>query len=85
MGSPYYGATNKVFLEPSQLLPVRASPLRDLLKKSKAWTWDEKCQQDFEDLKKAVIEEPMLALPDHTKTFEAHIDASNFAIGGLFM
>ena len=28
---------------------VRAAPLTDLLKKSKAWTWDEKCQQAFED------------------------------------
>ena len=34
---------------------VKAAPLTDLLKKSKAWTWDEKCQKAFEDLKKAVM------------------------------
>ncbi|RVW88339.1 Transposon Ty3-I Gag-Pol polyprotein [Vitis vinifera] len=31
----------------------RAAPLTDLLKKNKAWEWDERCQQAFEDLKKA--------------------------------
>ena len=64
---------------------ARAAPLTDLLKKSKAWTWDEKCQQAFEDLKKALTEEPMLALPDHTRVFKVHTDASNFAIGGVLM
>ncbi|RVX07598.1 Retrovirus-related Pol polyprotein from transposon 17.6 [Vitis vinifera] len=49
----------------------RAAPLTDLLKKNKAWEWDERCQQAFEDLKKAVTEEPVLALPDHTKVFES--------------
>ncbi|RVX07455.1 Transposon Ty3-I Gag-Pol polyprotein [Vitis vinifera] len=48
----------------------RAAPLTDLLKKNKAWEWDGRCQQAFEDLKKAVTEEPVLALPDHTKVFE---------------
>ena len=64
---------------------ARAAPLTDLLKKGKAWTWDEKCQQAYEDLKKAVTEEPVLALPDHTKVFEVHTDASDFAIGGVLM
>nr|CAN82874.1 hypothetical protein VITISV_013688 [Vitis vinifera] len=64
---------------------ARAAPLTDLLKKNKAWEWDERCQQAFEDLKKAVIEEPVLALPDHTKVFEVHTDALDFAIGGVLM
>ena len=46
---------------------------------------DEKCQQAFEDLKKAMTEEPVLALPDHTKVFEVHTNASDFAIGGVLM
>ena len=64
---------------------ARAAPLTDLLKKSKAWTWDEKCQQAFEDLKKALTEEPVLALPDYTRVFEVHTDAFDFAIGGVLM
>nr|CAN64786.1 hypothetical protein VITISV_014071 [Vitis vinifera] len=63
----------------------RAAPLTDLLKKNKAWEWDERCQHAFENLKKAVTEEPVLALPDHTKVFEVHTDASDFAIGGVLM
>ena len=43
------------------------------------------CQQAFKDLKKVVIEESVLALPDHTKVFEVHTNASNLAIGGVLM
>ncbi|RVW19712.1 Retrovirus-related Pol polyprotein from transposon 17.6 [Vitis vinifera] len=64
---------------------ARSAPLTDLLKKNKAWEWDERCQQAFENLKKAVTEEPVLALPDHTKVFEVHTDALDFAIGGVLM
>ena len=42
-------------------------------------------QQAFEDLKNVVIEEPMLALPNHMKVFKIHIDASNFAIGEVLI
>ncbi|GJX16759.1 RNA-directed DNA polymerase, eukaryota [Tanacetum coccineum] len=62
-----------------------ASPLTDLLKKNKAWIWDEECQAVFESLKKAVIEEPVLRLPDVTMALELHTDASDFAIGGVLM
>ncbi|GKA65586.1 putative nucleotidyltransferase, ribonuclease H [Tanacetum coccineum] len=61
------------------------SPLTDLLKKNKAWIWDEECQAAFESLNKAVIEEPMLRLPDVTMPFELHTNASDFAIGGVLM
>ena len=36
-------------------------------------------------MKKAVTEEPVLALPDYSKPFELHTDASDFAIGGVLM
>ncbi|GJX49454.1 putative nucleotidyltransferase, ribonuclease H, partial [Tanacetum coccineum] len=62
-----------------------ASPLTDLLKKNKAWIWDEECQAAFESLKKAVMEEPVLRLPDVTMPFELHTDALDFAIGGVLM
>ena len=64
---------------------ARAAPLTDLLKKNKAWEWTTKCQEAFEDLKKAICEEPVLNLPDHTKPYELHTDASDFAIGGVLM
>ncbi|GKF49385.1 putative nucleotidyltransferase, ribonuclease H [Tanacetum coccineum] len=57
------------------------TPLTDLLKKNKAWIWDEECQAAFESLKKAVMEEPVLRLLDVTMPFELYTGASDFAIG----
>ncbi|GJR53277.1 putative nucleotidyltransferase, ribonuclease H [Tanacetum coccineum] len=57
-----------------------ASPLTDLLKKNKAWIWDEECQAAFESLKKAVMEKPVLRLSDVTMPFELSTDASDFSI-----
>ncbi|KAK2992294.1 hypothetical protein RJ640_020287 [Escallonia rubra] len=64
---------------------AKATPLTDLLKKGKTWEWSKRCQSAFEGLKTAVMEEPVLALPDHTKIFEVQTDASDFAIGGVLM
>ncbi|KAK2977406.1 hypothetical protein RJ640_009957 [Escallonia rubra] len=64
---------------------AKAAPLTDLLKKGKTWEWSKRCQSAFEGLKEAVTEEPVLALPDHTKVFELQMDASNFTIGGVLM
>ncbi|MCF8701922.1 retroviral-like aspartic protease family protein, partial [Corynebacterium sp. MC-10] len=64
---------------------AKAAPLTELLKKNKPWVWSETCQEAFEGLKAAISEEPVLALPDFSKTFEVHTDASDFAIGGVLM
>ncbi|CAN6705190.1 unnamed protein product [Malus baccata var. baccata] len=58
-----------------------AAPLTDLLKKNKAWEWTDRCQDAFKRLKKALMEEHVLRLPDLSKPFELHTDASDFAIG----
>ena len=62
-----------------------AAPLTELLKKNRPWLWSEECEEAFEGLKAAVTKEPVLMLPDFTKTFEIHTDASDFAIGGVLM
>ncbi|PHT78431.1 hypothetical protein T459_16483 [Capsicum annuum] len=62
-----------------------AAPLTDLLKKNRAWEWNSSCQGAFDNLKAAIIKEPVLALPDFTKLFEVQTDASDFAIGGVLM
>ncbi|XP_055824227.1 uncharacterized mitochondrial protein AtMg00860-like [Solanum dulcamara] len=61
---------------------AKSDPLTELLKKNKPWVWSEDCKKAFKELKAAVIEEPILALPDFSKTFEVHTDASDYAIGG---
>ena len=64
---------------------AKAAPLIDLLKKNRTWHWSEECQHAFEELKKAIFENPVLILLNHTKPFEIHTDASDFAIGGVSM
>ncbi|KAK2975412.1 hypothetical protein RJ640_029285 [Escallonia rubra] len=49
------------------------------------WEWSKRCQTAFEGLKEAVTEEPILALPDHTKVFNVQMDAFDFAIGEVLM
>lgn len=61
----------------------RAAPLTDLLKKDHAWS--DQCQEAFEGLKQAVMQDPVLALPDITKPFEVQTDASDYAIGGVLL
>ncbi|KAH9678960.1 Endonuclease [Citrus sinensis] len=64
---------------------AKAAPLTDMLKKNRTLHWSEECQRAFEELKRAISEEPVLALPDHTKPFEVQTDASDFAIRGVLM
>ncbi|GKV20109.1 hypothetical protein SLEP1_g30273 [Rubroshorea leprosula] len=64
---------------------AKATPLTNLLKKKVSWEWTTKCQRAFEDLKQAVNQEPVLALPDYGRPFEMHTDASDLAIGGVLM
>ncbi|GKV36196.1 hypothetical protein SLEP1_g44351 [Rubroshorea leprosula] len=64
---------------------ARATPLTDLLKKKVSWEWTAECQRAFENLKQAVSQEPVLALPDYGRPFELHTDASDLAIGGVLM
>nr|GEY17469.1 reverse transcriptase [Tanacetum cinerariifolium] len=77
---PRVGTTNQcygveIFPWLGELLP----------KNNQAWIWDEECQAAFESLKKAVMKEPVLRLPDVTIPFELHTDASDFSIGGVLM
>ena len=63
----------------------QAAPLTNLLKKDTPWEWSPKCEEAFHTLKRVVTEGPVLSLPDYSKPFEVHTDASDFAIGGVLM
>ena len=67
------------------ILLLHHPSLANMLKKNKPWKWDARCQNAFEALKKAVMEESMLALPNYSKSFEIHMDASDFAISGVLL
>ncbi|KAJ7971439.1 Retrotransposon protein, putative, Ty3-gypsy subclass [Quillaja saponaria] len=63
----------------------RVAPLTELLKKGTVWHWGEPCQTAFEDMKLAMINDPVLALPDISKPFEVQTDASDYALGGVLL
>uniref|UniRef100_A0A3Q7FNS9 Reverse transcriptase/retrotransposon-derived protein RNase H-like domain-containing protein n=1 Tax=Solanum lycopersicum TaxID=4081 RepID=A0A3Q7FNS9_SOLLC len=60
---------------------AKVAPFTELLKKNNLWVWNEEWQKAFKGLKAALTKEPILTLPDFSKTFKIHTDASEFAIG----
>ncbi|KAL0393404.1 UNVERIFIED_CONTAM: Transposon Tf2-11 polyprotein [Sesamum latifolium] len=57
--------------------------MTDLLKKTETWNWTPQCQESFDRLKRAMVIDPVLALPDMTKPFV--VETSDFALGGVLM
>jgi transposase InsO family protein len=58
-----------------------ASPLTELLQKDRAFEWGDRQQKAFDELKKAVSQQPVLILPDPSKPYVVTTDASGFAVG----
>ena len=58
-----------------------AAPLNDLLRKNLVWQWSDKEKQSFQQLKRQMLSAPVLIVPDSTKPYFLHSDASEFAIG----
>ena len=60
-----------------------AKPLHELLKKEKGFEWGEKQQKAFEELKKKLIEYPILSYPNYEKEFILITDASGEGLGAV--
>ena len=61
-----------------------AQPLTDLLKKD-SFQWSDKAFVAFNQLKKAVTQPPVLALPNFSKPFTIKCDASGCGLGAMLM
>lgn len=59
-----------------------SQPLNALLKKN-AFQWSPQAQTAFEELQKAMVNSPVLALPNFDEEFEIETDASGFGIGAV--
>jgi len=62
-----------------------ARPITELLKKGVRFSWDDKCEQAFQTLKKFLTSAPILAQPDITRPFDVYCDASGTDFGSVFI
>ena len=61
------------------------SPLSRLVSKLVKFQWTEKEQKAFQDAKRMIQKETMLAYPQFVKTFHVYADASDTQLGGVIM
>lgn len=64
---------------------ILARPLNDLLRKNTLFVWTPTTEAAFQALKHALIEAPVLALPDFSKQFVIETDANAKGIGAVLM
>jgi len=57
-----------------------AKPLYEMMRKEMKWSWGERQQRSFEELKERFMTEPVLVTPDLDKEMRVEVDASDFAM-----
>ena len=56
-----------------------------LLRKGVKFVWDDKCQSSFEQLKKILVEAPVLTQPTPGREYALYSDASKIGLGCVLM
>lgn len=62
---------------------TRTEPLTRMLRKKEVFGWNEQAQAAFEDIKKCLVEAPILSCPDFSLPFNVQTDASDTGIGAV--
>jgi hypothetical protein len=62
-----------------------AKHMTALLEKNAKFIWSEKCQANFEEIKKKLTTAPVLILPDLSKSFSIYCDASRQGLRCVLM
>ena len=60
-----------------------AKPLHEITRKENKWSWRERQQKAFEELKERFMMEPVLVTPDLDKEMRVEVDTSDFATKGV--
>jgi hypothetical protein len=68
-----------------QHFEIIARPLIDLLKKNSVFSWTSEHEIAFQTLKIALIQAPILALPDFSQPFCVETDALDLGVGAVLM
>ncbi len=61
------------------------APLSSLVSKNVPWKWGKEQQKSFDELKKVISKETLLAFPDFNKEFHVYTDASDYQMGAVIM
>ncbi len=61
------------------------APLTSLVGKDRKFTWGPEQQQAFEEIKRLISKETLLAFPDFNKEFHVYTDASDHQLGAVIM
>ena len=59
------------------------APFTELTGKTKEFKWNDQLQAAFEKVKAIIISNAMLQYPDHTKSFQIEMDASDYQLGAV--
>jgi hypothetical protein len=62
---------------------ISAAMMDTVKKRHKSFHWMKEAEKSFNLLKRKIIEQPILVLPDFQNTFQVKYDASGFAIGAV--
>ena len=64
---------------------IMTTCLRALMRETAVWKWTEQCENAFQDVKKALATDPVLATPDPDLPFEVIVDACQTGVGAVLM
>ena len=62
-----------------------AVPLTELTRKSMRFSWSDRCEASFQELKQRLITAPVLSLPTENGKFVVYCDASKMGLGCVLM
>jgi len=61
------------------------APLTQLIWKDQPFTWKDKCEESFQELKRRLTNAPILVILDVGRPFEVYCDASHLGLGCVLM